>query len=119
MARASASVCCRGCTVHASSLLPKINPVSELECDGPNAWMVIYFPVGRSVSSRYCLPRRCCLFLLLLLILGAAAVVPKSRSPVRIQENAELEFTLTDEDMALLNKLDEGKHFCWDPSRIA
>ena len=47
------------------------------------------------------------------------AVIPKSVRSERIDENAALfDFGLTDEDMAQLDRLNEGYRTCWDPSRV-
>jgi diketogulonate reductase-like aldo/keto reductase len=47
------------------------------------------------------------------------AAIPKSSRPERISENANLfDFTLTDQDMAQLDALDEGYRTCWDPTRV-
>lgn len=47
-------------------------------------------------------------------------VLPKSSNPERIQTNAAIfDFTLCDEDMAKLSRLDCGQRFCWDPSHVA
>uniref|UniRef100_A0A8C6WUM5 Zgc:101765 n=1 Tax=Neogobius melanostomus TaxID=47308 RepID=A0A8C6WUM5_9GOBI len=46
-------------------------------------------------------------------------VLPKSSSPERIRNNADIfDFTLCDEDMAKLSGLDCGQRFCWDPSQV-
>lgn len=47
-------------------------------------------------------------------------VIPKSSNPVHVKENAAIvDFEVTPEDMDLLNCLDKGYHFCWDPTGIA
>ncbi|MES1912880.1 MAG: hypothetical protein MHM6MM_005104 [Cercozoa sp. M6MM] len=46
-------------------------------------------------------------------------VIPKSRTPSRIQENAQIEdFELSKEQMTQLDSLDCGSKMCWDPSTI-
>jgi methylglyoxal/glyoxal reductase len=46
-------------------------------------------------------------------------VLPKSARPQRIYENlAARELTLTSEDMARLDALDEGFRTCWDPTDL-
>ena len=47
------------------------------------------------------------------------AVIPKSARAERIDENAQLyDFALDSDDMAQLDRLDEGYRTCWDPSRV-
>jgi diketogulonate reductase-like aldo/keto reductase len=47
------------------------------------------------------------------------AVIPKSVRTERIDENAALfDFELSGDDMAQLDRLDEGYRTCWDPSRV-
>jgi len=47
------------------------------------------------------------------------AVIPKSSRPERISENAGVfDFALDAEDLAQLDRLDEGYRTCWDPSRV-
>ncbi|XP_077400267.1 aldo-keto reductase Mvan_2161 [Vanacampus margaritifer] len=46
-------------------------------------------------------------------------VLPKSSTPERIRENANIfDFTLSDGDMGKLSALDRGHKFCWDPSQV-
>jgi diketogulonate reductase-like aldo/keto reductase len=46
-------------------------------------------------------------------------VIPKSASPKRIRENADVfDFSLSAEEMARLDALDEGYRTCWDPSDV-
>jgi diketogulonate reductase-like aldo/keto reductase len=48
------------------------------------------------------------------------AVIPKSSHPERISENAGVfDFELDAEDLARLDRLDEGYRTCWDPSRVS
>ena len=47
-------------------------------------------------------------------------VIPKSRQPARITENADLfDFTLDERDMAALDALHAGFRSSWDPTRVA
>jgi len=47
-------------------------------------------------------------------------IIPKSVTAERIKENCEIyDFTLNEEDMQTLNSLDQGQHFCWDPTDVA
>jgi diketogulonate reductase-like aldo/keto reductase len=47
------------------------------------------------------------------------AVIPKSSRPERISENAGVfDFALDAEDLARLDRLDEGYRTCWDPRRV-
>jgi diketogulonate reductase-like aldo/keto reductase len=53
------------------------------------------------------------------LIQKGLVVIPKSVTPSRIQENISLfDFSLSNEDMNELAKLDMNKRFCWSPERI-
>ena len=47
-------------------------------------------------------------------------VLPKTTSPERLRENVESldAFELAAGDLADLDELEEGKHFCWDPSCV-
>lgn len=46
-------------------------------------------------------------------------ILPKSVTPLRIQQNAEVfDFELTSDDMAQLAQLDEDLRTCWDPTHI-
>lgn len=46
-------------------------------------------------------------------------VIPKSSDKQRIEENADVfDFQLSDEDMKLMNRLDEGFRVSWNPKRI-
>nr|XP_060614397.1 glyoxal reductase-like [Anolis sagrei ordinatus] len=48
------------------------------------------------------------------------SVIPKSASPSRVAENAQLwTWELSQADMEELNAMDCGKHYCWDPSGVA
>ena len=50
----------------------------------------------------------------------SVGVIPKSSNPVHVKENAAIvDFEVTPEDMDLLNCLDKGYHFCWDPTGVA
>ncbi len=54
------------------------------------------------------------------LISFLAVIIPKSVTAERIKENCEIyDFTLNEEDMQTLNSLDQGQHFCWDPTDVA
>lgn len=45
--------------------------------------------------------------------------IPKSARPDRIRENAAVfDFALAPADLAALNRLEDGSHFDWDPSRV-
>jgi diketogulonate reductase-like aldo/keto reductase len=52
--------------------------------------------------------------------LGESAVVlPKSVHEEYIVENQDIfSFSLSDEDMASLNSLDRGHHFCWSAENV-
>jgi diketogulonate reductase-like aldo/keto reductase len=44
-------------------------------------------------------------------------VIPKSKTPSRIQENFNIfDFKLTDEEMATIDGLNENLRTCWDPT---
>jgi diketogulonate reductase-like aldo/keto reductase len=45
-------------------------------------------------------------------------VLPKSNSPARVQENADLAFTLSPSDMQDLNNFHSNRRTCWDPTTI-
>jgi len=45
-------------------------------------------------------------------------VLPKSIHRQRIQSNSQLDFVLSDEDMAQLSALNAQKHTCWDPASV-
>ena len=46
-------------------------------------------------------------------------VIPKSVSPIRIEENANVfDFNLNNEQMIFLDGLEEGLRFCPDPAAI-
>uniref|UniRef100_A0A674HZA2 NADP-dependent oxidoreductase domain-containing protein n=1 Tax=Terrapene triunguis TaxID=2587831 RepID=A0A674HZA2_9SAUR len=46
-------------------------------------------------------------------------VIPKSVSPTRLAENAQLwGWNLRPEDMAELGAMDCSRHYCWDPSGV-
>lgn len=46
-------------------------------------------------------------------------VIPKSRSPHHIENNAEVfEFELTEEQMLRLQGVEQNRHFAWDPSSL-
>lgn len=47
-------------------------------------------------------------------------VIPKSKSKERILENSDVfNFSISAEDMKLLNSLNEDYRLCWDPTRIS
>jgi diketogulonate reductase-like aldo/keto reductase len=47
-------------------------------------------------------------------------VIPKSARRERIEENADVfDFSISTEDMAKLDSLDEGFRTCWDPTQEA
>ena len=53
-------------------------------------------------------------------ILTITGLIPKSSSPSHVKENAAIfDFELDAMDLELLNSLDSGHHFCWDPSDVA
>ena len=44
-------------------------------------------------------------------------VIPKSADPLRIRENAQVfDFSISDEDMQILNGFNENLRTCWDPT---
>ncbi len=44
-------------------------------------------------------------------------VIPKSARPARIRENCDVfDFSLSQDDMAILDGLNEDLHTCWDPT---
>ena len=46
-------------------------------------------------------------------------VIPKSVTQERIQSNAALfDFKLCDADVAVLDALDEGHHYCWNADDV-
>lgn len=46
-------------------------------------------------------------------------ILPKSSSAERIKENLQLfDFELSDKQVSAISKLNQGKHYCWDPSNI-
>lgn len=45
--------------------------------------------------------------------------IPKSARPERIRENLDVfDFSLSQSDLAELDRLDQGLHFDWDPTRV-
>ena len=50
-----------------------------------------------------------------------AIVIPRSSNPLRIQENVKSwtdDVTLDADDMRILNMLNDGHKFCWDPKNV-
>jgi len=46
-------------------------------------------------------------------------IIPKSVNPKRIEENIDIfNFSLSDEDMTKLAKLDSNLHTCWNPELV-
>lgn len=46
-------------------------------------------------------------------------VLPKSTNPDHMRENIDIfDFTLSDDDMIILNSLDKQCHYCWNPSSV-
>jgi diketogulonate reductase-like aldo/keto reductase len=47
-------------------------------------------------------------------------VIPRSSSPERIEQNADvLSFELSDEEMQALGEMHTDTHFCWNPATVA
>ncbi|XP_078500761.1 putative oxidoreductase ZK1290.5 isoform X3 [Lissotriton helveticus] len=45
--------------------------------------------------------------------------IPKSTKPKRIEQNCEVfSFTLTEDDVAMINGMHDGRHVSWDPTNI-
>lgn len=46
-------------------------------------------------------------------------VIPKTSNPDRLKTNMEIEdFTLTMEQVAELDLLEDGTHYCWNPEGV-
>ena len=46
------------------------------------------------------------------------SVIPKSTNPDHIKENITLEKALTDEEIKMLDNLENGRKYCWNPERV-
>ncbi|XP_069088285.1 uncharacterized oxidoreductase ZK1290.5-like isoform X2 [Pleurodeles waltl] len=52
-------------------------------------------------------------------IQNGVVTIPKSTKPKRIEQNCEVfSFTLTEEDVAMINGMHDGRHVSWDPTNI-
>ena len=47
------------------------------------------------------------------------SVIPKSTNPDHIKENITLEKALDDEEMKMLDNLEKGHKYCWNPERVS
>ena len=57
---------------------------------------------------------------LIWLIAGGWGVIPKSSNPEHIKENFDLNFTLSDQHMSMLNSLERDicEKYTWDPASV-
>ncbi|XP_078500752.1 putative oxidoreductase ZK1290.5 isoform X2 [Lissotriton helveticus] len=52
-------------------------------------------------------------------IQNEVVTIPKSTKPKRIEQNCEVfSFTLTEDDVAMINGMHDGRHVSWDPTNI-
>ena len=76
------------------------------------------YPFFKDIKAKY--PRPFSQILLKWAIQHGWIILPKSKSPARIQENFDLEgWELQQEDMKLLDSIGEAERFCWDPTNVA
>ena len=123
--------------LRASDTVPSVNQVEfnpflyqrELLdfCTGKGIRLVAYCPLTRGDKLKHPLlvalarkhGKTAAQVMLRWALQHGVGVIPKSVRTERIDENAALfDFELTADDMAQLDRLDEGYRTCWDPSRV-
>jgi len=88
-------------------LIEAYSPISRLGSVNPPAVQEVAHRVGKSPQQ----------LVLRWAIQQGALPLPRSTNPDHIQSNFEVfDFELTDEDMALLNKISDGERVTWDPA---
>lgn len=58
-------------------------------------------------------------FIMKFLLFSSTGVIPKSTNSQHIVSNSKIfDFSLTEHQMAALNRLDKQMHYCWDPKSV-
>ena len=90
-----------------------VQAYSSLARAEPDLWS---YPKLQEISQRY--QKSKSQVLLRWGLQKGCVILPKSNSVDRVRENADLDFTICDEDMQELDSFHCGRRTCWDPNTI-